>query len=111
MTEPVAVTQETFEAEVLRATMPVLVDFWAAWCAPCRMVAPVVDEIAGERAEQLKVAKVDVDESPQIATRFGIMSIPTLILFKDGQPVEQMVGYVPKDRLMERVEPYLQARF
>ncbi len=111
MTEPVAVTQETFEAEVLRATMPVLVDFWAAWCAPCRMVAPVVDEIAGERAEQLKVAKVDVDESPQIATRFGIMSIPTLILFKDGQPVEQMVGYVPKDRVMERVEPYLQARF
>jgi thioredoxin 1 len=111
MTEPVAVTQETFEAEVLRATMPVLVDFWAAWCAPCRMVAPLVDEIAGERAEQLKVAKVDVDESPQIATRFGIMSIPTLILFKDGQPVEQMVGYVPKDRLMERVEPYLQARF
>jgi len=111
MTEPVAVTQETFEAEVLRATMPVLVDFWAAWCAPCRMVAPLVDEIAGERAEQLKVAKVDVDKSPQIATRFGIMSIPTLILFKDGQPVEQMVGYVPKDRLMERVEPYLQARF
>ena len=111
MTEPVAVTQETFEAEVLRATMPVLVDFWAAWCAPCRMVAPVVDAIAGERAEQLKVAKVDVDKSPQIATRFGIMSIPTLILFKDGQPVEQMVGYVPKDRLMERVEPYLQARF
>jgi len=110
MTEPVAVTQETFEAEVLRATMPVLVDFWAAWCAPCRMVAPLVDEIAGERAEQLKVAKVDVDKSPQIATRFGIMSIPTLILFKDGQPVEQMVGYVPKDRLMERVEPYLQAR-
>ncbi len=111
MTEPVAVTQETFEAEVLRATKPVLVDFWAVWCAPCRMVAPVVEEIAGERAEQLKVAKVDVDESPQIATRFGIMSIPTLILFKDGEPVEQMVGYVPKDRLMERVEPYLQARF
>ena len=111
MTEPVAVTQETFEAEVLRATKPVLVDFWAAWCAPCRMVAPVVDEIAGERADQLKVAKVDVDKSPQIATQFGIMSIPTLILFKDGAPVEQMVGYVPKDRLMERVEPYLQARF
>ena len=111
MTEPVAVTQETFEVEVLRATMPVLVDFWAAWCAPCRMVAPVVDEIAGERADQLKVAKVDVDKSPQIATQFGIMSIPTLILFKDGAPVEQMVGYVPKDRLMERVEPYLQARF
>jgi thioredoxin 1 len=75
------------------------------------MVAPLVDEIANERAEQLKVAKVDIDESPQIATRFGIMSIPTLILFKDGAPVEQMVGYVPKDRLMERVEPYLQAEF
>jgi len=111
MTEPVAVTQETFEAEVLRAIKPVLVDFWAAWCAPCRMVAPLVDEIAGECAEQLKVAKVDVDKSPQIATRFGIMSIPTLILFKDGEPMEQIVGYVPKDRLMERVEPYLQARF
>lgn len=111
MTEPMAITQDTFEVEVLRETKPVLVDFWAAWCAPCRMVAPVVDEIANERAQQLKVAKVDIDESPQIATRFGIMSIPTLILFKDGEPVEQMVGYVPKDRLMERVEPYLQAEF
>jgi thioredoxin 1 len=111
MTEPVAITQDTFDVEVLGETRPVLVDFWAAWCAPCRMVAPLVDEIANERAEQLKVAKVDIDESPQIATRFGIMSIPTLILFKDGAPVEQMVGYVPKDRLMELVEPYLQAEF
>ena len=104
------ITDSTFESFTEENPL-VVVDCWAAWCAPCRMVAPVVDEIANERAEQLKVAKVDVDTSPQIATRFGIMSIPTLILFNDGQPVEQMVGYVPKDRLMERVEPYLQARF
>jgi thioredoxin 1 len=109
LTEPIAVTHETFEAEVLQATKPVLVDFWAAWCMPCRMVAPVVDEIASERSSELKVAKVDVDKSPQIATKFGIMSIPTLILFKGGKPVEQLVGYTPKDKLMERVEPYLRA--
>jgi len=106
-TEPVEVTDATFEKEVLQASTPVLVDFWAAWCGPCRMIAPVVKEIANEQAGVLKVAKLDVDQNPATATRFGVQSIPTLILFKDGQPVERIVGYMPKERLMERVRPHL----
>jgi thioredoxin 1 len=104
---PVEVTTLTFEAEVLRAEVPVLVDFWAAWCGPCRMAAPVMEAVARERSGKLKVAKVDVDESPEIATRFGIMSIPTLILFVEGNGAAKVVGYVPKDKLMEWVDPYL----
>jgi thioredoxin len=103
------VTDASFEAEVLQARTPTLVDFWAAWCGPCRMIAPVVKEISSEQAGQLRVAKLDVDQNPATATRFGVQSIPTLILFKDGQPVERIVGYMPKERLMDRVRPHLAA--
>ena len=106
-TEPIEVTDATFDSEVLQASTPVLVDFWAAWCGPCRMIAPVVNEIAGEQAGVLKVAKLDVDQNPATSTRFGVQSIPTLIVFKDGQPVERIVGYMPKERLLDRVRPHL----
>jgi len=96
---PVHVSEATFEDDVLKATEPVLVDFWAEWCAPCRMVAPVVEEIAREQEGKLKVAKIDVDANPSLAPRFGIAGIPTLILFKNGQEVDRIVGYVPKQKL------------
>ena len=95
----IVVTVNNFEKEVLRSDKPVLVDFWATWCGPCRMLAPTVAAIAEERAEVLKVGKVDVDQEPELARRFGIMSIPTLILFKDGQAVRQTMGYQPKEAL------------
>jgi thioredoxin 1 len=107
--EPVDVTDATFDQEVLQSKLPTLVDFWAAWCGPCRMGAPVVKEIASEQAGVLKVAKVDVDQNPAVATRYGVQSIPTLIVFKDGKPVERIVGYMPKERLLERVRPHLAA--
>ena len=103
----VAVTDSTFQSEVLSSSQPVLVDFWATWCGPCRMVAPIVEEIASENNGKLKVAKVDVDANPAVASQFGVMSIPTLIVFKGGQPVERLVGYMPKAKLMQAVQPHL----
>ena len=103
----VAVTDSTFESEVLTSQQPVLVDFWAAWCGPCKMVAPIVEEIATEQGEKLKVAKVDVDVNPQAAQQYGVMSIPTLIVFKNGQAVERLVGYMPKAKLMQAIQPHL----
>jgi thioredoxin 1 len=103
----VAVTDSTFQSEVLSSSQPVLVDFWATWCGPCRMVAPIVEEIASENNGKLKVAKVDVDANPQTAQQFGVMSIPTLIVFKGGQPVERLVGYMPKAKLMQALSPHL----
>jgi thioredoxin 1 len=103
----VAVTDNTFQSEVLSSSQPVLVDFWATWCGPCRMVAPIVEEIASENTDKLKVAKVDVDANPQTAQQFGVMSIPTLIVFKGGQPVERLVGYMPKAKLMQALSPHL----
>jgi thioredoxin 1 len=107
MSEPVHVTDDTFEAEVIQSDMPAVVDFWAAWCAPCRMIAPILEEIAEEYDGKLKVAKLDVDQNPQVATQFGIMSIPTMILFKDGEAVERLMGYMPKERLLEKITPHL----
>jgi len=107
--EPIEVSDATFDQEVLQSSVPALVDFWAAWCGPCRMIAPVVKEIASDQAGVLKVAKLDVDTNPATATRFGVQSIPTLMVFKDGQPVERIVGYMPKERLMDRVRPHLAA--
>ena len=95
----IVVTTANFEEEVLKSDKPVLVDFWATWCGPCRMLAPTVAAIAEEKAGVLKVGKVDVDDEPELARRFGIMSIPTLILFKDGQAVRQTMGYQPKEAL------------
>ena len=102
-----AVADATFDAEVLGAQGPVLVDFWAEWCGPCKMVAPVVEEIAAETLGKLRVAKLDVDANPATAQRFGVMSIPTLILFENGQPVERLVGYRPKSALMAAIQPHL----
>jgi thioredoxin 1 len=107
MSKPVAVTDETFEAEVIQAEPLVLTDFWANWCAPCHMIAPVLEEVAAEYAGQLKVAKLDVDGNPRTAMQFGVMSIPTLILFKDGQPVERLVGAMPKRSLLAKITPHL----
>ena len=103
----VQLTDASFEADVLKAQGPVLVDFWAEWCGPCKMIAPILNELAGEYAGKLKITKLDVDHNPATAMAYGVMSIPTLILFKDGKPVQRIVGYMPKDRLLKQLQPYL----
>ena len=100
----IILTNSNFEQEVLSSDKPVLVDFWATWCGPCRMLAPTVEAIAEEKADVLKVGKVDVDQEPELARRFGIMSIPTLILFKNGEAVKQTMGFQPKDALLAWIE-------
>jgi thioredoxin 1 len=102
-----AVTDETFEQEVIESSVPVLVDFWAPWCGPCRMVAPVVDEIAEQYAGQVKVVKVNTDDNPSVASKYGIRSIPTLMIFKGGQRVDMVVGAVPKTTLASTIEKYI----
>ena len=103
MSNAVAVTDQTFAAEVEQHPGLTVVDFWAAWCGPCRIIAPFLDEIAAERAGTLKVAKVDSDENPRVSARFNVRSLPTLLFFKDGQVVDQIVGAVPKGRIDEVV--------
>jgi thioredoxin 1 len=102
-----AVTDETFEQEVIESQVPVLVDFWAPWCGPCRMVAPVVDEISEQYSGQIKVVKVNTDENPSVASKYGIRSIPTLMIFKGGQRVDMVVGAVPKTTLASTLEKYI----
>ena len=92
-----AVTKNTFEAEVLKSPVPVFVDFWASWCGPCRMFAPILDQVAEENAGSVKVVKVNVDEEPELAQQFGVMSIPTLVLIRDGKTVSTSVGVRPKE--------------
>ncbi len=104
MGKPVGVSEETFETEVLQSELPVLTDFWAAWCAPCRRIAPIVEALAGEYEGRLKVAKVDVDANPDLAARYNVRSIPTLAVFKEGKLVQRIVGYVPKEELKQQVE-------
>ena len=108
MTHPVVITDETFKAEVYDSEIPVLVDFWAEWCSPCRMVAPVVEQLATELHDQMKVAKFDIDSNPLMPDTLGIRSIPTLILFKGGVPVERLVGFMPRERLLSQITPHLE---
>jgi thioredoxin 1 len=107
MSKPVAVTDDSFENDVIQANKPVLVDFWATWCGPCLMIAPILEEIADEYTDQVTIAKLDVDENPQTPGKFGVMGIPTLILFKEGEAVERITGYMPKDRLLAKLTPHL----
>ena len=109
MAKPQVVSDQSFEQEVLKSDTPELVDFWAVWCGPCRMVAPVLEEIANEQADKVKIAKLDVDANPITAGRFGVRSIPTMILFKNGREAQRMVGYMPKERLLQQIRPHIGA--
>jgi thioredoxin 1 len=107
MSSAVAVTDSSFEQDVIGSEIPVLVDFWAPWCGPCRVVATVVDEIANQYEGKIKVVKLNTDENPGIATQYGIRSIPTLMLFKGGQKVDSVVGAVPKTTIANTIEKHL----
>lgn len=107
MSKALKFTDDSFEDDVLNSEKPVLVDFWAEWCGPCRMVGPVVDELAGEYEGKAKIGKVNVDENSQISTKYGIRSIPSLLIFKDGEVVDQIVGAVPKNQLKKQLDAQL----
>ncbi len=104
MADVLELSDNDFESQVLQAAEPVLVDFWAPWCGPCRMIAPIVEELASENAGSLKVAKVNIDTSPNVATQYGVTSIPTLMVFKNGEVVDRFLGIQPKQRLQEAIE-------
>ena len=107
MSEPTVLTDDNFSAEVLNASQPVLVDFWATWCGPCRVIAPIVQELSSEYEGRAKVGKLDVDEARKTATEFGIRSIPTLLIFKEGKVADQIIGAVPKGQIVEKLEAAL----
>jgi thioredoxin 1 len=107
MGNAVAVTEQSFDTEVVQSSVPVLVDFWAAWCGPCRAIAPTVEELASEYAGKLKVVKVDVDENPDVSGKYGVQSIPTLLVFKNGEVVERLIGAYPKNMLLQKLQPHL----
>jgi thioredoxin 1 len=101
------VTDETFDTEVLKNDKPVVVDYWAEWCGPCRMVAPVLEEIAAEHADKIDVVKINIDENPQVAQRYGILQIPTLNVFRGGEVVKQVIGAKPKSALLRELADYI----
>lgn len=107
MAEPIILTDDNFESEVLQSDMPVLVDFWAAWCGPCRMVAPIVEELVGEYDGRAKVCKLDVDSAQKTAQEYGIRSIPTLLIFNGGKVADQVIGAVPKGQITEKLDGVL----
>ena len=107
MAGPIDVTDNTWEDEVLNSDLPILVEFWAEWCGPCKMIAPAVHDLAEEYTGKLNVAKVDIDNSPEIATKYGIRSIPALIFFRDGKPVDQVIGALPKGALKKKIDSVL----
>lgn len=107
MSDLIQVTDEDFEKEVLNSSLPVLVDFWADWCGPCKLIAPLIEELSTEYAGRVKVCKLDVDENPSTASRYGVMGIPTLIFFKGGGAVDRIVGVVPKEEIIKRFDRML----
>jgi len=104
MAHPISLTDDSFENEVLKSDKPVVVDFWATWCAPCRMIAPVIEEMAKEYDGKAKVCKMDVDANPGVASKYGIMSIPSVLYFKNGEVVDKVVGAVPKTQLVSKLQ-------
>jgi len=105
--KPIEITDANFSKEVLEANVPVLIDFWAVWCGPCKMIAPVVEELAAEYQGKLKVGKLDVDNNPETSVKFGIRSIPTIMIFKGGKVVEQIIGAMPKRNLLDKLLPHM----
>eukprot|EP00193_Tetraselmis_chui_P012555 CAMPEP_0177785774 /NCGR_PEP_ID=MMETSP0491_2-20121128/20540_1 /TAXON_ID=63592 /ORGANISM="Tetraselmis chuii, Strain PLY429" /LENGTH=125 /DNA_ID=CAMNT_0019306883 /DNA_START=642 /DNA_END=1019 /DNA_ORIENTATION=- len=106
-TTAISVTDATFEEIVLKSDVPVLVDFWAPWCGPCRMIAPLIDELSDDYAGKIKAVKLNTDESPGVATEYGIRSIPTVMIFKDGQKMDTVIGAVPKSTLTQTLDKYV----
>ena len=107
MSDLLEITESNFEAEVVSSNIPVLIDFWAVWCGPCKMIAPLIEELAGEYEGRLKVGKCDVDSNQAIAAKYGIRSIPTLLIFKDGEVVEQLIGALPKADIKDKIDGML----